>query len=33
MRIFDGPMAHITNDKVKTNMFLIWAGPDAEVIY
>ena len=21
--IFDGPMAYITNDKVKTNMFLI----------
>ena len=33
MHIFDGPMAHITNDKVKTNMFLIWAGPDAENIY
>ena len=32
MCIFDGPMAHITNDKVKTNMFLIWAGPDAEDI-
>ena len=32
MRIFDGPMAHITNDKVKTNVFLIWAGPDAEDI-
>ena len=26
-------MAHITNDKVKTNMLLIWAGPDAEDIY
>ena len=26
-------MAHITNDKVKNNMFLIWAGPDAEDIY
>ena len=23
-------VAHITNDKVKTNMFLIWAGPDAK---
>ena len=33
MHIYDGPMAHITNDKVKTNMFLIWAGPDAEDIY
>ena len=31
--IFDGPMAHITNGKVKTNMFLIWAGPDGEDIY
>ena len=33
MSIFDGPMAHISNDKVKTNMFLIWAGPDAKDIY
>ena len=33
MHIFDGPMAHISNDKVKTNMFLTWAGPDAEDIY
>ena len=33
IRIFDGPMAHITNGKVKTNMFLIWAGPDGEDIY
>ena len=33
MHIFDGPMAHITNGKVKTNMFLIWAGPDGEDIY
>ena len=33
MCIFDGPMAHITNGKVKTNMFLIWTGPDAEDIY
>ena len=30
MCIFDGPMAHITNGKVNTNMFLIWAGPDGE---
>ena len=30
---FDGPMAYISNDKVKTNMFLIWAGPDAKDIY
>ena len=33
MCIFDGPMAHISNDKVKTNMSLIWARPDAEDIY
>ena len=33
MCIFDGPMAHITNRKVKTNMFLIWAGPDGEDVY
>ena len=33
MHIFDGPMAHISNDKVKTNLFLIWARPDAEDIY
>ena len=33
MRIFDGPMAHITNGKVKMNMFLIWAGPDGEDVY
>ena len=32
MCIFNGPMAHISNDKFKTNMFLIWAGPDAEDI-
>ena len=25
-------MAHITSDKVKTNMFLIWYGPDGEDI-
>ena len=31
--IFDGPMAHITNGKVKTNMFLIWAGPDGEDVF
>ena len=30
MHIFDGPMAQITNGKVKTNMFLIWAGPNGE---
>ena len=33
MHIFDGPMAHITNGKVKTNMYLIWAGPDGKDIY
>ena len=33
MCIFNGPMVHITNGKVKTNMFLIWAGPDGEDIY
>ena len=33
MHIFDGSMAHITNGKVKTNMFLIWAGPDKEDVY
>ena len=33
IRIFDGPMVHITNRKVKTNMFQIWAGPDGEDIY
>ena len=32
MCIFDGPMAHITNGKVKTDMFLIWAGPNTEDI-
>ena len=32
-RIFDGPMCHITSGKVKTNMLLIWAGPDGEDIY
>ena len=31
--IFDGPMAHITSGKVKTNMFFIWCGPDGEDIY
>ena len=31
-RIFDGLMAHVTSDKVKTNMFLIWCGPDGEDI-
>ena len=33
MHIFDSPMAHITNGKVQTNMFLIWAGPSGEDIY
>ena len=33
MHIFDGPMTHITNGKVKTNMFLIWAGPNGEDVY
>ena len=32
-RFFDDPMYHITSGKVKTNMFLIWAGPDGEDIY
>ena len=32
-RIFNGPMAHITSGKVKTNMFLIWCSPDGEDIY
>ena len=32
-RIFDGPMAHVTCGKVKTNMFLIWCGPDGKDIY
>ena len=31
--IFDGPVAHVTSGKVKTNMFLIWCGPDGEDIY
>ena len=31
-RIFDGLMDHITSSKVKTNMFLIWCGPDGEDI-
>ena len=26
-------MAHIASGKVKTNMFLIWAGPDGEDTY
>ena len=26
-------MAHVTNEKVKTNMFLIWCGPNGEDIY
>ena len=33
LHIFDGPMCHITSEKVKTNMLLIWAGPDGEYIY
>ena len=33
LRIFDGPMCHITSRKVKTSMLLIWAGPDGEDIY
>ena len=32
-RIFDGPMAHVTSGKVKTNLFLIWCGPDEEDIH
>ena len=31
--IFNGAMAHITSGKVKTNMFLIWCGPNSEDIY
>ena len=31
--IFDGQMAHVTSGKVKTNMFLIWCGPNREDIY
>ena len=31
--IFDGPMAHITSGKVKTNMLLVWAGHDGQDIY
>ena len=31
--IFNGPMCHIKIEKVKTSMFLIWAGPDGEDIY
>ena len=33
LRIFDGPMCHITSGKVKTSMLLIWSGPDGEDIY
>ena len=33
IRIFDGPMCHITSGKVKNSMLLIWAGPDGEDIY
>ena len=32
-QIFDWPMCHIKSGKVKTSMFLIWAGPDGEDIY
>ena len=31
--IFDGPMAHVTSSKVKTNMFLIWCRLNSEDIY
>ena len=31
--IFDGPMAHVTSGKIKTNMLLIWCGPNSEDIY
>ena len=31
-RVFDGPMAHVT-DKVKVNMLLLWCRPDGEDIY
>ena len=33
MHIFDGTMAHITNGKVKTNMFLMLAGSDGKDIH
>ena len=33
LRIFDGPMCHITSGKVKTSMLLIWSGPDGKDIY
>ena len=33
MHISDGPMAYITNGNIKTNMFLIWVGPNREDIY
>ena len=32
-RIFDGAMCHITSSKVKTGVFLMWAGLDGEDIY
>ena len=32
-RIFDGPMCHITLEKVKTSMLFIWAEPDGGDIY
>ena len=31
--IFDRPMAHVMNGRVKTNMFLIWCGPNREDIH
>ena len=31
-RVFDGPMAHVS-EKVKVNMLLLWCGPDGEDIY
>ena len=33
MRIFEGPMCHITSGKVKTNKLSIWACPDSKNIY
>ena len=33
MRISKGPVVHIYNDKVKTNMLLIWACLDGEDVY
>ena len=31
--IFDRPMAHISRGKVKTNVFLIWAGPNGQDLF